>query len=195
MGATAPSPPSTWAYTCPDGPRLAVHYREDEARVGLPDRELVLPIDPAATGARYASDDGLLHHRGGAAELEVGSRRYTGCRGERAESPEDAARLLGFDFRGLGQEPGWLVDIDADRQIRWIGDYGSVRFATGAPETEEHDDGTVVWTAVSPGHRITVRARPEACRDVMSGRPFTHTVEVTADGRTYSGCGLRLQDG
>ena len=193
-GAALPSRPSTWAYICSDGLRFTVHYREEEARVELPARELVLPHDPSAPEAQYASDDGLLRAGAGEADLEVGSERYVKCSGRRATTPEDAARLLGFDFRGLGQEPGWLVDIDADRQIRWVGDYGSVRFATGPPETEERDDGTVVWTAAAGPHRIRVYATPEPCRDAMSGRPFSHTVEVTADDRTYEGCGLWLEE-
>lgn len=190
---SVPSAPSTWAYTCPDGPRLTVHYREGEARVELPTAELVLPPVPSASGARYASGDTIFWDRAGEALVEVGSERYTGCRGRRAETPEDAARLLGFDFRGIGQEPGWIVDVDADRQVRWIGDYGTVRFATAAPTASESPDGGVTWTARSDGHEITVEARPEACRDAMSGRPFSHTVQVTADGRDYSGCGRWLE--
>lgn len=192
--ASTPSPPSTWAYTCPDGPRLTVHYREDEARVTLPTRELVLPAAPSASGARYASGDTVFWDRAGEALVEVGSERYTGCRGRQAETPEDAVRLLGFDFRGIGQEPGWIVDVDADRQMRWIGDYGTVRFATEAPTASESPDGGVTWTARSEGHEIIVEARPEACRDAMSGRPFSHTVRVTADGRDYTGCGGWLND-
>lgn len=191
---SAPSPPSTWAYTCPDGPRLTVHYRENEARVTLPTRELVLPPAPSTSGARYASGDTVFQDRAGEAFVEVGSERYTGCLGRRAETPEDAARLLGFDFRGIGQEPGWIVDVDADRQVRWIGDYGTVRFATEAPTASESPDGSVTWTARSEGHEITVEARPEACRDAMSGRPFSHMVRVSADGRDYSGCGRWLND-
>ena len=185
--------PSTWAYTCPEDLRFPVRYQEDEATLALPDRELRLPHTAADRGLRFQSGDTLFHDQGGEALLEVGRERHAGCRGERAASSEDAARLLGFDFRGLGQEPGWLVDVDVDRQVRWVGDYGVVRFATSVPEVVEETDGTVVWRAAAEGHELSIEVRDEPCRDAMSGQHFTHTVIVTLDGEKLDGCGEWLE--
>lgn len=192
---TTPSNPSTWAYTCPDGLRFTVYYRDAEAQIDLPVRGLTLPSAVSASGARYASADTLFWDRGGEALLDVGGERHEECRGQEADSSEDAARILGYDFRGLGQEPGWLVDADSDRTIRWMGDYGEVRFATGAPEVEERSADTVVWSAATVEHEIRVTAVEEACRDSMSGRAFTHTVRVVVDGNEYAGCGRQLESG
>lgn len=193
-GAEAPSPtsPSSWAYTCPDGRGFVVHYRDGEATLDLAERELRLPRVTAASGARYQSGDTLFWDHGGEVLLDIGDEWYRGCRGERAESPEDAARRLGFDFRGVGQEPGWLVDVDTDRQVRWVGQYGTVRFATPAPEIVEETDGTTVWRASTDGRDLTVRVVDEPCEDAMSGRPFTHTVTVQVDGEELHGCGRWL---
>lgn len=188
----APSPPSSWAYICPDDLRFTVHFREGEARIDLPDRGLTLPMVTAASGARYAGGSSVFWDRGGEALLELDDGRHEGCSGRRAESPDDAARLLGFEFRGLGQEPGWLVDVDPDREIRWVGDYGEVRFSTPAPETVDREDDAVVWESRRDDHRIRIRADAEPCRDAMSGRPFSHTVRVTVDGAEYRGCGRWL---
>jgi uncharacterized membrane protein/membrane-bound inhibitor of C-type lysozyme len=187
--AEPPSPSSTWAYSCPDGRRFVAHYRDGEVILDLPERELRLPRITAASGARYQRGDTLFWDRGGQAILDIRDEWYRGCEGERAESPEDAARLLGFEFRGLGQEPGWLVDVDADRQVRWVGQYGTVRFATGAPEIVEQTEQRTVWRAVTDVHELTVEAVQEPCEDAMSGQSFTHTVTVVVDGEELHGCG------
>lgn len=188
----SPRSASTWAYVCPDGFRFPVHYRPDRVTITLPAHELVLPAEGPAAGLAYRAADTVFRHGDRDAVLQVGPERHRRCRGERAASSEDAARMLGFDFRGLGQEPGWLVDVDADREIRWIGDYGEIRFATGAPTVVEETEATVVWRAETAGHEITVEVVVDPCRDAMSGRAFTHTVRVMADGRTLDGCGRWL---
>lgn len=193
--AGTPSVPSTWAYTCPGDLRISVHYRADEAIVTLPGRELRLPPVPAASGARYQSGDTVWWDRGGEALLEMDGTRHTGCEGRPATSPEDAARLLGFDFRALGQEPGWLLDVDLDRQLRWAGDYGVVRFATPAPEVIEETDSSRVWRAVGDGREIVVTVVDRPCRDAMSGQPFTHSVTVEVGGDVLDGCGRWLGEG
>lgn len=191
----SPQSPSTWAYLCRDGLRFPAHYRPDRVTITLPAHELELPAEGLAAGLVYRAGDTVFRHGDGDAVLQMGPERHPRCRGERAASPDDAARMLGFDFRGRGQEPGWLVDVDADREIRWIGDYGEIRFATGAPEVVEETDTTVVWRAQTAGHEITVEVVVDPCRDAMSGHAFTHTVRVTADGRTFDGCGGWLRGG
>jgi uncharacterized membrane protein/membrane-bound inhibitor of C-type lysozyme len=193
--AVSPTPPSTWAYTCPDGRRFVVHYRDDEATVELAERQLGVPRVSATSGDRYQSGDTLFWDRGGMALLDIGDEWYRSCRGERAESPGDAARLLDFDFRGLGQEPGWLVDVDLDRQVRWVGQYGTVRFATPAPDVVEQTDGASVWSASTAEHELTLRVVDEPCEDAMSGQAFTHTVTAEVDGEELRGCGGWLGEG
>lgn len=90
-------------------------------------------------------------------------------------------------FRGLGQEPGWLVEIDPEG-LRWVGDYGEVEFTTGPPTLQE-SSGRTVWTASTGDHTIRVSALEEICHDVMSGHEFSHSVTVEVDGGAYSGCG------
>ncbi len=190
-----PSPPSTWAYICPDGLRFPVHYRADAVTITLPDRELTLSRSSGEPPATYQSDEALFRHRAGRATLEAAGEVHEACEGAEASSPEEAARLLGFDFRGVGQEPGWLVDVDLDRQVRWIGSYGEVRFATPPPDTVEVSEDSVIWRVVTDEHELTVEVRSRPCRDAMSGRPFSHSVRVRVDGEELTGCGRWLTSG
>lgn len=191
--AADPEPPSFWAYTCPDGLRFSVHLRPEEASVYLPASEPRLAPAEAGPGVRFASGDTVFHARGAEALLEVGAERHPGCAGEEATSSRDAARRLGFDFRGVGQEPGWIVDVDVDRQVRWVGQYGTERFATGAPEVLEDAEGRLVWRATADGRELRVEAVEEGCRDAMSGQPFSHVVRVRVDGEELDGCGGFLE--
>jgi uncharacterized membrane protein len=99
---------------------------------------------------------------------------------------EASSRLL---FRGVGQEPGWTVEVRAD-SLRFVGDYG--QWTLSVPRSAVAVDSAAERT-VYRTDRLEVVVVPDACRDVMSGEPFSHTVTVTVDGDTYRGCGRVLR--
>ncbi len=173
---------------CADGPRFSVRLDADTAVVGLPDRVLRLPRAPAASGARFARADTVLWEQAGEARVELGGDSWTGCTLEPASGPDEAMAGLGFIFRGVGQEPGWLIYVDPDRALRWIGDYGVVRTELPDPRRQDTEDGWV-WQAEGDGRTLEVQVREEPCLDDMSGEPYPLTVEVRADGQGYRGCG------
>src|SRR5690606_25787470 len=109
-----------------------------------------------------------------------------------AGSPWEVARLLGLDFHGVGQEPGWIVEIDAGRMIRLLLDYGERRVQLPAPEPIRQPDGGLVYEIRAPEHSVRVVIEDRACQDVMSGEEFSQTVVVTIDGHEYRGCGRFL---
>ena len=97
-------------------------------------------------------------------------------------------------FHAVGQEPGWLLDVEPGREIRYVGDYGDTRVTTPAPTFVVDASGTITYdaqTAGAPSRRLTVVIRPVPCNDGMSGAPYTHTVTVRLDGREVRGCGKR----
>jgi uncharacterized membrane protein len=101
----------------------------------------------------------------------------------------ETARRQGVDFRAVGQEPGWLLDVDEGRTLRYVGDYGETRVAAHAPPPGIGTDGTRTWRARAASRELVVVARPTPCHDAMSGAAFTHTVTVRLDGREVRGCG------
>jgi uncharacterized membrane protein len=101
----------------------------------------------------------------------------------------DAARRQGVDFRAVGQEPGWLLDVDDGRALRYLGDYGETRLTAPAPPPDVAADGTRTWRARTGARALVVVARPTPCHDAMSGAAFTHTVTVRLDDREVRGCG------
>jgi len=97
-------------------------------------------------------------------------------------------RLDDADFRALGQEPGWLMDIANGDKILLVMDYGERRleFPYAAPDTTSGRD---VYDITASGHHLLAVIEKKPCNDSMSGRPFVATVTVTVDGKEYNGCG------
>lgn len=101
----------------------------------------------------------------------------------------EEARAAGVDFRGVGQEPGWLLDIYQRDKIRLLWDYGeSVADFPLGPPAYPHE-GATRYTGQTEGHSLIVTIRRAPCQDAMSGQDYPSTVEVVIDGRTLNGCG------
>jgi len=115
-----------------------------------------------------------------------------GCTsGERPEpDPWADARARGVDYRALGQEPGWILEIDHASTLRLMYDYGEREVTAAAPAPVV--DGASTTYIISSPEAVSVRIERRACSDVMSGMPFPDTVTVTLAGRQLEGCGQRL---
>ena len=102
------------------------------------------------------------------------------------------ARARGVEFRASGNEPGWTLEILADRLV-FVGDYGATRATVPRP-TPQATAGSneTAYVVITEAHRLTVRIRPGPCVDSMSGEPYEASVELDFDGRRYHGCGRAL---
>jgi len=101
----------------------------------------------------------------------------------------ETARAAGVDFRAVGQEPGWILDIYAQDRIVLIWDYGSNRIELPRAEPTYPQEGSARYDAQGDGHTLAVTVRRFPCQDGMSGEDYPATVEVIIDGRTLQGCG------
>lgn len=101
----------------------------------------------------------------------------------------ERAKLDGADFRAVGNEPGWNLEIRAGNQLLLVTDYGKSRVELPLPEpTLDPDARRTRWDA---GELVLdVIGRP--CRDTMSGEQFETQVLVTWEGQTLRGCGRAL---
>jgi putative lipoprotein len=102
----------------------------------------------------------------------------------------DAARR-GAVFRGLGQEPGWNVEIEQDRKIVLVTDYGTKRTEVMHAEPVVENSRTT-YRAADAAEMLTVLVERRACADSMSGEPFEAAVTVTLADRVLHGCGRFL---
>jgi heat shock protein HslJ/membrane-bound inhibitor of C-type lysozyme len=197
-GETTPAPrhAGTTVYACPDGVRFSIRPVGDSVVVSLPERMDTLPRVEAASGAKYAAGGVVFWSKGEEASLEAGGASHTGCRGRAAGDPWEEAALMGVEFRAVGQEPGWALDLAEGRWIRYVGDYGATRVYAASPrQARGAAEGTVVYDAEPEGRALRVEIRQAPCRDVMSGQSFTHAVTVRLDTSTVKGCGWMTRPG
>ena len=94
--------------------------------------------------------------------------------------PEDPAAER---YEARGNEPGWHLAI-RDGRIDYVGDYGEKKISVARPDPRPSFNGRRYETA-----RLTLDITYTRCNDDMSGHGYEHQVLVTADGRTFRGCG------
>lgn len=111
-------------------------------------------------------------------------------------SPWDDARERGIDFRAVGQEPGWLLEIDEGNRTLVALDYGERRFSVPTPEPERGrglDEALTIYRVQIPADRVLIEIRSKPCQDSMSGEDFEATVLLEVDGVRLNGCGRALR--
>lgn len=221
-GAARPSRTAALVFTCDDATHFSARY--DRAPAGGPghagaatlrfvdaagDRVVRVTSDSAASGARYrgreAAGEVTFWEHQRTATLTMPAAPARTCRPQEAATPWDEARLLGAEYRAVGQEPGWALEVYAGRRLSFIGDYGNTRIVASAPppatETAAPAGGgggdhtsvnRVTYAAHSGAHTIAVEVVRQECRDEMSGERYPTTAVIRLDGREYRGCGRWL---
>lgn len=101
----------------------------------------------------------------------------------------ETARAAGVDFRAVGQEPGWIVDIYTQNRIVALLDYGETLIEFPLTTPTYPAEGATRFESQANGHTLAITYRRFPCEDAMSGEPYPSTVEIAIDGRTLSGCG------
>ena len=182
---------------------VASTYTADGGHVTLAfsGRELDLPIAISASGARYADDIGNeFWTKGGtgtlslAAEAGSDTARRECTRSDRP-SPWFQATERGVGFRAVGNEPGWLVEVDRgpNPALRATLDYGERTLELARVEPlDRNAPGFSGQTADGTGVLLLIERRP--CRDGMSGELFEAGATLEVGAQRYHGCGAFLSD-
>jgi putative lipoprotein len=194
QAAAAPAVGQTFVYDCDGDVSFTVRTGADEmalwAPASLGSLYRVLSRDRAASGAQYREGDTLYWSKGELATFELGGQRFVDCRSNPSKVPWADAKRRGATFRGLGQEPGWFVEIFPDR-LALVTDYGTNRTEAKHSGPILDDAGRTVYRTAE-GREVTIGIDRRACADVMSGEPFEAAVTATVDDRTLKGCGRFL---
>ena len=109
-------------------------------------------------------------------------------RRQEAASLQDA-RTRGIDFRGVGQEPGWVVEVTEGGKVTAVLDYGAKTLELPTPSAETAEDGTVTYDASTDTDHLILRIKRKVCIDSMSGESHPSTVELLVNDKPYQGCG------
>ena len=87
------------------------------------------------------------------------------------------------DYEARGNEPGWRLVMDRE-QIRYVGGSRETKINVGRPDPRPSFNGRRYETP-----RLTIDLSYTQCNDDLNGHGYEHQVLVTADGKTFRGCG------
>jgi uncharacterized membrane protein len=165
----------------------------DSAWVFLPEATIELPQRPAEVGSRYEEDGHIFWRKGETARFETPDFRADNCRSNRAKAIWEAAKLDGVDFRAVGNEPGWMLEIRDGNQALLITDYGEKRltFELSEPETNA-EARTTDYEAISGKDFVRIRLEGITCLDSMNDENFPTRIQVHLGDKVYHGCGKAL---
>lgn len=187
VAASSPAP----VYEC-SGKLYAVDRLDDAVMVHFPQQARRLRRMEGASGSGYSDGQVTFRSAGQDATLSY-SGHDQHCRMVTGVDPWRRAELRGVSFRGVGQEPGWYVEVAPGRNILFVGDYGNVTAtAPVPPPITEPDRGITEYYAMSGEQELSVRIQRKACTDSMSGEEFEAVVHVRYGTMEYDGCGRSL---
>ncbi|MCK4988205.1 MAG: MliC family protein [Desulfobacterales bacterium] len=183
----------TYVYECRDGYGFVARVQREKIWLFLPEKTISLTHVQSGSGAKYSEDQITYWSKGDEALLQIGDEKHTNCKNNRAIAIWEDAKLRGVDFRAIGNEPGWNLEIIKSEKIVFVGNYGQSRyeFITTEPSIDQQAR-TTVYKFQNDKHVMSVIIVGRHCRDTMSGEAFETTVTVILDGKQYRGCGKTL---
>lgn len=186
-------PPAVTLVLVCDGLTFTAHVQGETAWLFLPGRTVALPHVPSASGAKYADRGIVFWSKGEEAMLDVRDASYRSCRNDPRRAVWEHAKLRGVAFRAVGNEPGWYLEIEDDKEMLFVTDYGETRVTTPAPAPLlEAASSRATYRATNGSNELVVVIDGEPCSDDMSGEPFPSTVVVELNGRRHQGCGRSM---
>jgi uncharacterized lipoprotein YbaY/uncharacterized membrane protein len=195
--ATTPPPgasaaqPRTLVYDCQNLATVTIRVDRDSVEVRSPgESSIVLPLVDS-NPVRYATDTTTLSGLNEYVRID-GPLGHLVCRSAPAEVPWEEARLRGIDFRAVGDDPDWTLDIDEGVRIEFVANHGATRLV-GVPEQSQSSAQRMTVTATGDGHALQVAIERRTCTN--SAGTTTQSTIVTLDGETYAGCGRALLSG
>jgi putative lipoprotein len=181
---------TTLVYEC-TGLEFVTRVGPGEMALWLEDRYVVLSQVRSASGTKYQEGDLLFWSKGDEAMLEIDGVRYEDCRLNPARAPWEDARRRGVDFRAVGNEPGWYLEIREGENLLLVLAYGTQRVLLDAPRRVALGEERV-YSAGEGDRQVRVLVSPAFCTDTMSGESFPSTVSVDWQGQQLQGCGRDL---
>ena len=185
-----------YVWHCADGQTLVMRnlVRERAIANDFHDGTRRLDQTVSASGARYADSVVVFWTQGSMAPLERQGAPPVQCEERRADSLREDARARGVVYRGLGNEPGWVLEVGPAGKLSWTTNFGQDRFDFEQSQSATAPDGATIYTAQQGDVSIRVSIKAERCVD-DGDVEFDHVVTVESDGQTLRGCGTPLNAG
>ena len=179
----------TYVFSCDDKFQFVAQTKNKAAWLFLPSKTVKLQKETD----KYRNKDVTFRIKGQNSVLEEAGEQPLNCRNNRSLAIWEHAKLNGADFRAVGNEPGWNLEIRNQEKIVMVTSYGSKKYEFDLPEAETDTvSGTTRYQVRQAGQETTLTISAETCKDSMSGEEFSSKVEVVFKGKTLQGCGRAL---
>ena len=187
---TEPTLTQTYVFTCGNKFNFIARIEGNKAWLFLPG-ETVETFK--VNDNLYRSLEASLRLDGELARIDTSQGNYDNCRNNRRRAIWEHAKLNGVDFRAIGNEPGWNLEIRNRSKLILITDYGSSRLEFDLPDPETDASArTTRYRIDQTGQELMLTISGEPCSDSMSGEAFESSVEVVLNGKILRGCGRAL---
>ncbi|WP_136066503.1 MliC family protein [Modicisalibacter radicis] len=183
------------AWRCTPAQDLIAAFPDDHLRLWSGQGHYRLERAVVASGTRYVKDDLTFWSKGERAMVESDNGRLE-CQQDirrqtltRADHPQSI-------FHALGNEPGWMLDLDRDSpRMTLVTDYGDERRTLDyrLVDLENGRQASVTLRSGDAAEPVTVHLEARACFDAMSGQPYPVRVRVETPERTLRGCGQGIE--
>ncbi len=194
LGVPAPRLAKAYVYECSDGYSFTSSRDENRASIIFPEQTITLGYAFAVFGAKFSNSNITLWVEDDVAKLEVDSVTHDNCYNNPAKAIWAQAKLNGVDFRALGNEPSWILEIVQGTNIifaNYSKQINRYQFIRSEPEIDLAAAKTM-FKANNKDHTILITIIGEPCQDSMSGEAFDFNVTVELDDQRFTGCGRAL---
>ncbi|WP_299725877.1 MliC family protein [uncultured Endozoicomonas sp.] len=182
------------AYDCEHGFRFVASVEPDHAWLFISGETISLPRAVSASGAKFNHGANTYWSSKEEALVEYQGKAYKQCKINRKRSIWEDAKLKGYEFRGVGNEPGWVLTIRNSNELNLRYAYGQESYHfSSAQKVVDKRSGITEYMASSAGHTLKVKLEGKTCNDSMADETYSVRVDITLDGVTHNGCGRALR--
>ncbi len=170
-----------------------------EIALYLPEEVMVLSQIRSASGVRYQEGDTLFWMKQDQAMLSYQGTFYRQCLRNTEREARDPIERRPVDFRAVGQQPTWLLEVVSGHNLNLITEYGQKRVQIFEPEMNREGD-KIVFRAKDDQNRVSASFRESKCQlkaleENVGSQPksWSGKVSVWWNGQHYQGCGEFLK--
>ncbi len=182
----------TFVYECQDNKHFIIQMQKDN-KVWLFTDKLSLSLQKvhSESGLKYEKEGISYFVKGYTAFLETADTKYTHCTNNHYKAIWEDAKLRGNDFRAIGNEPGWYLEIvEEGTKTLLVTEYGKERYELHLPKPFISQKTRTTRYRIKGFIDILIEGKK--CSDSISNKVFESTVSIKLHDKTYKGCGKSL---
>lgn len=181
----------TFVYECDNNRNFVIQIRKNDAWLFTKELSVSLAPSTSVGGEKYENDGVIFFLKDYEAVLNTPSEVYSGCSNNRYKAVWEDAKLRGNDFRAVGNEPGWYLEIaQAGKKALLVTDYGDEKYELILSQPFISQERRTARYRIKGF--IDILIETENCIDSVTGFLYESKVKVLTDGRAYIGCGKAL---